>query len=206
VIVQVPDTARRLRGQAAARGRRWLAAAVAPRLERDGFETLRGVIPHYAIERALRCLHLDLLHRGLSASEIAAWHEAKCWFPHLRWHPEILGLLEHLRPGLRQGTPCEPQILLQLPDEADNWPLEPHVDEPPPWAHGRRYRTIVGVALTPNRRINGGLVVWPFRGGRVPVVLAAGDVVLMDPALGHSGGLNREGGIRYVVYFRFLDD
>jgi len=70
----------------------------------------------------------------------------------------------------------------------------------------RRHKAIVGVAPTPNRRTNGGLVVWPFRGGRVPVELAPGDVVVMHRALGHSGGLNREGGIRYVVYFRFLDD
>jgi hypothetical protein len=29
--------------------------------------------------------------------------------------------------------------------------------------------------------------------------------LVMDPKLPHSSGLNRDGGIRYSVYFRFLD-
>jgi ectoine hydroxylase-related dioxygenase (phytanoyl-CoA dioxygenase family) len=36
------------------------------------------------------------------------------------------------------------------------------------------------------------------------IELEPGDVVVMDPALPHTSGLNREGGIRYAAYFRFL--
>ncbi len=180
--------------------------AVERRLARDGFVVLNAAVPQHAAERALRCLHLDLLRRGLTATQIADWHAAKCWFPHLRWEPAILALLDHLPQALREGTLCEPQILLHLPDEAEEWPTEPHTDQPPPWADGRAYCSIVGVALSPARAANGGLIVWPFHGdGPVPVELATGDAVVMHPRIGHSGGLNREGMIRYCVYFRFLD-
>jgi ectoine hydroxylase-related dioxygenase (phytanoyl-CoA dioxygenase family) len=106
---------------------------------------------------------------------------------------------------LREGELCDPQILLQPPDDCEEVQLTPHVDEEPEWANGRRYVRIIGVALTPNRRSNGGLVVWPLDGGEPePVVLDAGDVVVMDPTLPHTSGLNREGAIRYATYFRFL--
>jgi hypothetical protein len=177
-----------------------------PRLDRDGYVVLRRVVPQDAVEKALRCLHLDILRRGLSAAEIAGYQEAKCWFPHLRWEEPILGLLEHVPPMLRHGTQCDPQILLHFPDEASSWPIEPHVDEPPPWADGRPYRTILGVALSHGYEANGGLIVWPLRGGGATAVeLASGDVVAMHPNLGHTGGLNRDGAIRYTVYFRFLE-
>ena len=80
-----------------------------------------------------------------------------------------------------------------------------HVDQEPEWADGRPYAHILGVALTPNRRTNGGLVVWPFDGSQPePVELDPGDVLVMEPRLPHASGLNREGALRYVVYFRFL--
>jgi ectoine hydroxylase-related dioxygenase (phytanoyl-CoA dioxygenase family) len=84
--------------------------------------------------------------------------------------------------------------------------LESHIDQEPEWANGRRYRRIVGVALSPNRSTNGGLQVWPLDGGdRLAVELEPGDVVVMSPSLPHTSGLNREGGIRYAAYFRFLE-
>ncbi len=65
---------------------------------------------------------------------------------------------------------------------------------------------IVGVAVSPARAANGGLIVWPCHGGGPAAVeLATGDAVVMHPRLGHSGGLNREGMIRYGAYFRFLE-
>ena len=48
-------------------------------------------------------------------------------------------------------------------------------------------------------------MVWPLDGGDpVGVELGPGDVVVMDPTLPHTSGLNREGAIRYAAYFRFL--
>ena len=167
---------------------------------------LHGAVPAEAREAALRHVHLDLLRRGLPPEELGGWLWSAHWFPHLKWDPPIVGLLEHLPPRLREGDLCDPQILLQLPDEAEEVALEPHVDQEPEWAGGRRYLRIVGVALSPGRATTGGLVVWPL-GGREPqaVEVEPGDVVVMDPALPHTSGLNREGGIRYAVYFRFLE-
>jgi hypothetical protein len=176
-------------------------------VEQDGFTVLRRLVPAEARETALRRIHLELMRLGLSAEQIAAYHETKVWFPHLRWEPEILQLLEGMPAELREGELCDPQILLHLPDEATEWPLVPHTDTTPPWAGERPYRLILGVALTPGRVANGGLVVWPFgREEPEPVELEPGDVVLMHPQLPHCGCLNREGAIRYAIYFRFLAD
>lgn len=170
-----------------------------------GYEVLRGGVPREAVERVLRHIHLDLVENGAPAETIGRWLWAAHWFPHLKWDPEVVGLLDHLPEELREGELCDPQILLQPPDSCESVPLTPHVDREPEWANGRPYRRIVGVALTPNRRSNGGLVVWPLD-GREPeaVELDAGDVVVMDPVLPHTSGLNLEGGIRYAAYFRFL--
>jgi hypothetical protein len=170
-----------------------------------GFDLLRAAVPADAVDRALRHVHLDLIREGADAGTIASWLWAAHWFPHLKWDEEIVGLLEHLPPELREGELCDPQILLQPPDDGDDVVLVPHVDREPDWAGGRGYRRIVGIALTPNRQSNGGLVVWPLDGGEPePVELELGDVVVMDPRLPHTSGLNREGAIRYAAYFRFL--
>jgi hypothetical protein len=157
-----------------------------------GYEVLREAVPRTAVERALRHVHLDLLRNGAPAETLGRWLWSAHWFPHLKWDPEIVGLVEHLPAELREGELCDPQILLHPPDEGDDVELTSHVDREPEWANGRPYLRIVGVALSPNRRANGGLVVWP------------GDVVVMDPELPHTSGLNREGAIRYAAYFRFL--
>lgn len=174
-----------------------------------GFEIHRDVIPRRPIDRALRLIHAEVRDRGLGAGSIGAWHRNKCWFPHLRERVAIRALLERARwtfMGEGSLVPCEPQIILHFPDEAKEWPLEPHVDEEPPWAGGRPYHAIVGVPLSPWREENGGLVVWPFDTGEPePVELDPGDAVVMHPKLGHSGCLNRTGAIRYALYFRFLE-
>jgi hypothetical protein len=170
-----------------------------------GYEILRAAVPPAALDRALRHLHLDLVRNGASAETIGGWLWAAHWFPHLKWDAEVVGLLDSLPRELREGELCDPQILLQPPDADGDVPLTPHTDEPPEWADGRPYLRIVGVALTTNRRTNGGLVVWPLGGGEPEAVeLEPGDVVVMDPALPHTSGLNREGGFRYAAYFRFL--
>jgi hypothetical protein len=175
-------------------------------IDRHGYAVLRGQVPAAALDRALRHIHLDLVERGLPADELGKWLWSAHWFPHLKWDDEIVGLLEHLPADLRDGELCDPQILLQPPDSAEDVTLAPHVDQEPAWSNGRPYRRIVGVALGPNRRSNGGLVVWPADGGDpLAVELDPGDVVVMSPTLPHTSGLNREGGIRYAAYFRFLE-
>jgi hypothetical protein len=170
-----------------------------------GYEILRDAVPTGAVDDALRHLHLDLVRNGASAETISSWIWSAHWFPHLKWDPEFVALLKHLPERLRQGELCDPQILLQPPDDCVDQPLTSHVDEAPEWANGRPYARILGIALTPNRRTNGGLVVWPLdESAPEPVELERGDVVVMDPALPHTSGFNREGGIRYAAYFRFL--
>ena len=176
--------------------------AVSPR----GYSVLRAAVPREAVEAALRHVHLDLVRRGLSADTIGSWLWSAHWFPHLKWDAPIAGLVKHLPEELREGDLCDPQIVLQPPDDCDDQALVSHVDQEPDWAAGRRFCRIVGVALSPARADNGGLVVWPFGGGEPTAVeLQPGDAVVMHPQLPHASGLNREGGIRYAVYFRFLE-
>lgn len=176
------------------------------RATRRGYEVLRRVVPPEAIERTLRHLHLDLVRNGAPAETIGKWIWAAHWFPHLKWDPEVVGLLDHLPERLRDGELCDPQVLLQPPDDGADVELTPHVDREPEWAQGRRYLRIVGIALSRNHEANGGLVVWPFGSAEPePVELEPGDVVVMDPRLPHTSGLNREGAIRYAAYFRFLE-
>jgi len=171
-----------------------------------GYEVLRAAVPSSAVDLVLRHVHLDLVRNGAPAETIGRWLWAAHWFPHLKWDAEVVGLLDHLPEELREGELCDPQILLQPPDSCEEEvPLTSHVDQEPEWADGRPYLRIVGVALSPNRRSNGGLVVWPLGGGEPHAIeLEPGDVVVMDPALPHTSGLNVEGAIRYAAYFRFL--
>jgi Phytanoyl-CoA dioxygenase (PhyH) len=175
-------------------------------LARRGYAVLRRLVPRAAIDAALRHIHLDILQRGLPTDTIGPWLWSSHWFPHLKWDAPILALTEQLPDELRAGELCDPQILLHWPDSGLDEPLVSHVDAEPAWADGRRYRRIVGVALTPAHARNGGLVVWPFDSDeQTPLELDAGDVVVLHPQLPHSSGLNREGAIRYAVYFRYLE-
>jgi hypothetical protein len=182
-------------------------AAVTDSLARDGYALLRGAVPAEAVDGALRHLHLDVVRNGLPAETLGEWLWAAHWFPHLKWDEPIAGLAEFLPDELRTGQMCDPQILLQPPDDCDDVALESHVDREPDWAEGRRYARIVGIALSAAGPTTGNLVVWPF-GGREPQALEVepGDVVVMHPQLPHTSGLNREGRIRYAVYFRYLED
>lgn len=175
-------------------------------LTATGYDVVRQAVPRDAVEAALRHLHLDVVQRGLPAETVGQWLWSAHWFPHLKWDEPIVALRDHLPPELRDGESCDPQIVLQPPDDCGDAPLEPHVDALPEWSNGRRYLRIVGVALSPSRAENGGLHVWPFDGGGCePVELEPGDAVVMHPDLPHCSGFNREGAIRYAVYFRFLE-
>jgi hypothetical protein len=171
-----------------------------------GFAVMRNCVPSEAVDGALRHIHLDLVRRGLDAETAGAWLWSAHWFPHLKWDPQIAGLVSFLPEELRDGERCDPQIVVQPPDDCDDVPLTSHVDQIPEWADGRPYKRIVGIALSPARASNGGLWVWPFDAAEpIPVELDTGDAVVMHPQLPHSSGLNREGAMRYALYFRFLE-
>jgi hypothetical protein len=177
------------------------------RVSADGYAVVRNAVPPAAVDAALRHLHLDLVRRGADAETLSSWLWSADWFPHLKWDGPIAGLARYLPDELRDGEACDPQILVQPPDDCDDVELVSHVDREPDWAGGRHYRRIVGVALTRAHAGNGGLVVWPFD-GRPPLALELepGDAVVMHPQLPHASGLNREGAMRYAVYFRYLEE
>lgn len=169
-----------------------------------GFEVARQVVAPERVDAALRALHLDLLVRGASAEELSSWLWGAHWFPHLTYSEPIVALAESLPDEWRSGERCDPQILLQFPHTGPEPEITFHVDEEPPWAGGRRYRRIVGVALSRWHQDNGGLLV-KTGDGMTAITLEPGDAVAMRPDLPHSGGINRTGSIRYGVYFRWLD-
>jgi len=168
------------------------------------FEIRRGAISPELVDDALRLLHLDLLARGATAAELGDWLWGAHWFPHLRYQGPITALARALPDEWRAGELCDPQILLQFPHVGAEPEISFHLDQEPEWAAGRRYERIVGVALSPWRGENGGLIVRLAEGSRA-VELDPGDAVMMDPGLLHSGGVNHTGSIRYGVYFRWLE-
>jgi hypothetical protein len=203
------------------------------RLETEGYVVLRQAVAPPAVDAALRRLNLEIRRGGLSAEEIARC-QLGTFFPHLRWEPEVWGALPPQAAellGWQQGDDwAEPQLLLKFPDDEQPWPLQPHVDELPPWAgRARVYRGIVGVALTAATARDGAPVVWPgshrspvigaegstaeaptaqvgTTSGSTAVALAPGDALVMHPQLGHSGSLNLGSTIRSAIYFRLLTD
>lgn len=176
-----------------------------------GFVVLRRLVSDEAVEGALRLLNLEIVRRGLTPDEIGRCSQST-FFPHLRWEPDVLELRVPIEGALapRQGEDwADPQLLLRFPDDAQDWPLTPHVDGLPPWASGRSYRAIAGVALTSSRDSDGCVAVWPgshLGEQSTPrlVELDAADVLVMHPALWHSSTLNRGGRVRYAIYFRLL--
>lgn len=181
-------------------------------LATDGWVVLADAVPAAAVRACRRLLGLAIRHHGLTPEQIAHG-QAVGFFPHLRWEPAVWDVLPDVAAellGWQQGDDwAEPQLLLRFPDEQQPWPLEPHVDAVPPWAHDRRYRGVVGVALTDAGPDDGAVVVWPgsHRGAPReprPVALRAGDAVVLHPELGHSGSLNTGDTIRTAVYFRLL--
>jgi hypothetical protein len=186
---------------------------VHPTLETDGFLVLPGAVAPAAVRAALRMLNLAIRRHGLSADEIAECQSAT-FFPHLRWEPEVWGVLPAAAGpvlGFVDGDEwAEPQLLLRFPDEDQPWPLRSHVDSAPPWATGRRYKGIVGVALTEVGPDDGAAHVWrgshlgPVEHAPEPVPMAAGDALVMHPAVEHCGSLNLGPNTRFAIYFRLL--
>lgn len=176
-----------------------------------GYVVLHRLVAPGVVDSVLRLLNLEIVRRGLSASEIGECSQST-FFPHLRWEPEILSLRAKIEQVVSPRTGeqwADAQLLLRFPDEAPEWPLVSHVDALPPWATDRSYRAIVGAALSSSKQADGCLAVWPRShlgadSRPTPVELSAGDVVIMHPALRHSGTLNMGGTVRYAIYFRLL--
>lgn len=176
-----------------------------------GFVVHRELIGSDAVEGVLRLLNLEISRGGLTPDEISRCSRST-FFPHLRWERQVVSLRTQVEQVVAPAVGeqwADSQLLLRFPDEAEQWPLIPHVDELPPWALDRCYRAIVGVALSPWSRRDGCLAVWPYSHADVdsepvPVELDPGDVVVMHPGLHHSSTLNTGGRIRYAVYFRLL--
>lgn len=181
-------------------------------LDERGYVVLEQAVEPAAVSTALRRLNMAIRHHGLTAEQIAEWQLAT-FFPHLRWEPEIWGVLPPTAAellGWREGdTWGDPQILLRFPDEEQPWTFEPHVDALPPGQEHRSYRGVVGVELTDAGPRDGVVGVWARShvgqaGEMTPVPLRAGDALVMHPQLGHTGTLNLGPTIRTAIYFRLL--
>jgi ectoine hydroxylase-related dioxygenase (phytanoyl-CoA dioxygenase family) len=182
-----------------------------PTFEAQGFTVRRNAVPAEVATAVVRRLNLEIARRGLSSDEIEVCSRGT-YFPHLRWEPEVRAMQDYVS-ALVQPAPQEqwadPQLLLRFPEPSGDGQPWGHVDEPPPWAAGRRYRVIAGVALSASRASDGCLAVWPGSHTRTItnsalVELRAGDVVLMHPKLWHASTVNSGAWIRYAVYFRLL--
>lgn len=170
----------------------------------NGYEILRGLgIAHYA-EAVLREMYLDFAKHGLSHREINCWNKDACWFPDLREHETVTALRDALPAELKTGVPCEPQLLWHLPSVFSGEPW-PHIDQEPPWANGRKYIRIVGVALSDWKRENGAPVLWSSVDEKITACLNRGDVLVMEPHVPHTRGINQSGEVRAAAYFRFLE-
>jgi hypothetical protein len=160
-------------------------------------------------DSALRRIHFEIAGHGLTPEEIEDGQRST-FVPWARGYEEILALQDAVE-GFVRPQPgdewAEPQILLRWPDRApQSWLIPPHVDEPPPWAEGRTYKAIVGVALSRSTVVDGCLCVYPGDSVHpVRVSMHPGDVVVMEPGLRHASGRNASGAIRYAVYFRLLN-
>lgn len=166
------------------------------------YDTEHVMLPEPFRLEALRRIFLELRHHGATPEEIKEY-QATTWFPWLRNTPAIQNTLPQ---WLRQARSewCEPQIVIHLPDEWNpDWVSEPHIDVEPPWAEGRKYEVIVGVALTDQYPLNGCIRVMR-KGNLVPIPLKAGAVLLMQPKLPHCTDLNLSSDIRVMVYWRAL--
>jgi ectoine hydroxylase-related dioxygenase (phytanoyl-CoA dioxygenase family) len=176
-----------------------------------GFVVRRAAVPLELTDAVARRLNREISQRGLTTDEIASGARGT-FFPHLRWEPEVLAI-QHSLAELVSATETEqwadPQLLLRFPDDTVHGQPWAHLDEPPPWADGRTYRIIAGVALNRSSSVDGCLAVWPRshlteRSEPCLVELQAGDVVLLHPMLWHAPTLNVGSWIRYAVYFRLL--
>ena len=161
--------------------------------------------PRAAVDAAKRMIWQEVRKHGLNPEEYSRWEHTGA-FHWLRQEPQIWDLLTDTA-WLGAGQWAEPQIVLRLPSlESDTWATEDglHIDEPPPWANDRKYKAIIGVALTDQTVVDGCLHV-KMDGQLVPVRLPAGAAAIMGPMTPHASALNRGPSPRLSVYFRLLE-
>jgi hypothetical protein len=155
---------------------------------------LKEQVPEAAVDKALQFI-------SRTPKDTLDWHD-------VRLDHNIMQLLAYLpAPAPEFKTQlCEPQIVwdyLDNPWKSDGATY--HVDEPPPWANGRKYHSIYAVALTESNRFNGGVV---FKMGSMNVQheLNPGDLIIFDGHTEHvTGRFWPQGKDRIAVYFRFLE-
>jgi hypothetical protein len=169
---------------------------------------MKNVIPSDMREKALRRLNLEIMRVGITPYQIQEWHRTTA-FPTLRWESEFMDIRNHIESYVFKREDemwAETQIIMRFPDEegVEGW-SEFHVDEPPPWARGRQYRTIVGVPLSRCHDIDGAPATRSGDGKTLRIMhMDAGDLLIMEPDTLHASGLNVGGQIRYMLYFRLL--
>jgi hypothetical protein len=113
----------------------------------------------------------------------------------------IMQLLAYLPATI--GVLCEPQIVRQQGGGTDPVFLDFHRDQEPPWANGRKYHVIYGVALTDQSYLNGGVAFNQL--GRIEIPhLGPGSVYSFGREELHSPGVNQTDEARMAIYFRFL--
>lgn len=169
---------------------------------------LHRTVPPVRCEIVLRMLWLDVREHGLPHDELMEWYTKACPFPHLRFQEEVQAAQVWVQDAVADdydlGDACEPQFIFQLPDE-HRAAAPSHVDEPPPWAGGRQYALIAGLALNAWDEANGTVRVWlEGRAEAEPVVMDAGDVLLLGAETPHATGNNASHLVRAGVYFRWL--
>lgn len=186
----------------------------------EGYLVWRGAVPTDAAQAALRLVNLAIRRYGLTPEGIVD-AERTGFFPHLGQHQLVWALLPGGAGPLLGEEPgdewAEPQLLVRFPDEAGTPAHAAHLDEPPAWAGGRRYRGIVGIALTDAGEDDGVVCVWPgshrvegtgvdgfAAEDAVRVPMRAGDALVMHPSLRHAGAPNLGAGVRHAVAFRLL--
>jgi hypothetical protein len=170
-----------------------------------GWEIRPAVVDRERVDAVLRTLNLDMLRHGWDAPTLSDWLWSAHWFPHLKWGPAVVALADALPDEWCTGERCDPQIVLQFPHSGPLPAITTHVDQSPTWAHGRRYRRVVGVPLTRWTRRNGGLLLEELDGSLFAPELEPGDAVLLGPDQPHTPGVNVTGEIRYGVYYRWLE-
>jgi hypothetical protein len=162
----------------------------------------RQAVPYGLVTDALQTIWNDLLRRGLLPDEVDGYRRSHDWFPWLKPSDAIETLRLHVDRELDPiGASCEPQIMVQFPDNFDG-KLLPHIDRRDPMR--MPYRTIAGVALTEQHERNGGLHWWNGEGLRTVLEpLAPGDVVELPGQVPHASGGNHTGMPRVAVYLRW---
>lgn len=181
------------------------------------FEIERAIIPQSVIDNTLRLINLELL-KGFTAEQAREWRNDHHWFSHLHGislgeDPLILGLARYLPDEWRTGR-MDPgaQIVLQFPTENErSFEQSFHEDTMPDWPPEKRWRRIVGIALTPWWPGNGAvrfLVEDRFLGRDIvrQPLLAPGDAVMFTGDQKHGPSPNTVGDIRYGVYLRWHED